>query len=131
MTASDVVFDTWAWLEVLQGTRKGAALQGRFLARTKVHTSAYAVAELAAKLADAGLAARAGPCLARLASAGRIVPVTEEIALQAGLLRSELRRKVADASLADAVMLATARSLGLPLVSSDSAFRGLRDVIAG
>ena len=56
MTASKVLFDTWAWWEVLQGSEKGAALERRYLDASGIHvvTSAITLGELAAKLASQG-----------------------------------------------------------------------------
>lgn len=129
MTASEVVFDTWAWWEVLHGTATGRRLQSTYLAVGKVHASVYVLAELSAKLADAGRDKDLGDVAHRLASAGRLVPVDAAIAAEAGRLRKALRRRDPGASLADAIMLATARGLGLKLVSADVAFRGLPDVL--
>lgn len=129
VTASEVVFDTWAWWEVLHGTATGRRLQSTHLAAGKVHSSAYVLAELAAKLTDAGREEDVPGVAHRLASAGRILPVDPLIAQEAGSLRRLLRKRDPGASLADAVMLATARSLGLKLVSADVAFKGQADVI--
>lgn len=129
MNASEVVFDTWAWWEVLHGTPTGRRLQATYLAAGKVHSSAYVVAELAAKLADAGREKDLAEVTHRLASAGRLIPVDAAVAAEAGRLRKALRRRDPGASLADAIMLATARGLGLRLVSAGVAFKGQPDVV--
>lgn len=129
MTASEIVFDTWAWWEVLHGTSTGRRLQTTYLAKGKVHSSAFVLVELAAKLAEGGLEDEVPRLLQRIATAGRIVPVDDRIAQAAGLLRARLRERDPRAGLADAVMLATARHLGCRLVSADGAFRGQSDVV--
>jgi predicted nucleic acid-binding protein len=129
MTVSDVVFDTWAWWEIIHATPRGKVLQSRYLAKGSVATSAYAVAELTARLSEAGKADAISPALQRIASAGPVVAVDLQLAEKAGRLRMELRRADRNASLADAVMLVTARHLGLKLVSGDPAFKGQPDVV--
>lgn len=129
VTASEVVFDTWAWWEVLHGTPTGRRLQSAHLAKGKVHSSAYVIAELSAKLANAGLGGELAAVAQRIASAGRIVAVDARIAAAAGPLCLALRQRDPGASLADALMLATARSMGLKLVSADAAFKGQSDVL--
>lgn len=129
MTASEVVFDTWAWWEVLHGTATGRRLQSTHLAKGKVHSCAFVLAELGAKLADADRTEELQAVVQRIASAGRIIAVDDHLAQAAGPLRKTLRKHDPEASLADAVMLAAARSLGLPLVSGDRAFRGQPGVV--
>lgn len=129
MTASEVVFDTWAWWEVLHGTTTGRRLQANYLSKGKVHSSAYVLAELGAKLADADRIEELPAVAQRVASAGRIIAIDEHLAQLAGPLRKALRRQDPEASLADALMLATARSLRLMLVSGDRAFKGQPDVV--
>ena len=58
MTGSKVLFDTWAWWEVLQGSETGAALQRRYLDEpgVQVLTTAISLGELSAKLSSEGSA---------------------------------------------------------------------------
>lgn len=131
MTASEVVLDSWAWWEIFFETTRGRRLARRFL-RTRgvtVHTSALAVGELVAKLHEMGKGDRSASLVESIRLRSSLHDVTPEIAEVAGRLRSELRRREPEASLADAVMLATARSLGAKLVSTDAAFRGQPDVL--
>ena len=126
-----VVLDTMAWWEILWGTPAGARLEKRYLGNgVLVHASALAIGEVSAKLHAAGHGARVDDALLGIRAAARIEPVTDDLAEEGGRLRAELREKDAQASLADAIQLATARTLGARLVSSDPAFKGQRDVEA-
>lgn len=132
MTASELLLDASAWVEILWGTATGRALARRYLRRRGriVHTSAITVGELSAKLSAEGSANRIRSIVARLRGSSRLHDVTAEIAETAGALRTELRAVEPRASLADAIVLATARRLGVPVVSSDACFAGQKDVIA-
>lgn len=129
MSETRVVLDTMAWWEVLFGTPKGQRLERKYLQApgVRVHASALAIGELAAKLGAAGHAARVEDVLVGVRAFARIEPVTDAVAEAGGRLRAALRERDAQASLADAIQLATARSLGATLVSSDPAFKGERD----
>jgi predicted nucleic acid-binding protein len=130
VTESRVLLDTWAWWEILRGSPEGASLQRKYLehAGTRVFTSSITLGEVSAKMASEG---RRGDIVLVVASIRReseIVDVTPEIAVSAGILRQELRKVDAKASLADAIVLSTARGLDAILVSADPAFRGQSDV---
>lgn len=132
MTASDIVLDSWAWWEILLASPTGARLRRRYLRRSgpRVHTSSLAFGEVAAKLVAMGRADRVPSAMAAIRARSLTHDVTPELAERAGLLRAELRRASAGASLADAIMLATARELGAVLISDDPAFAGQPDVAA-
>jgi predicted nucleic acid-binding protein len=131
VTASDVVLDTWGWWEVFRGSTQGAVIRREFIGSdgVRLHTSAITVGEVTAKLASMGASARIDPVLGAIRRAGPLHDVTTELARTAGLLRAELRKSDSRASLADGIVLATARSLGARLISADPAFRGQPDVI--
>lgn len=115
-----VVLDASALLAVLNDER-GAARIEPLLADARI--CSVNLAEVAAKLVDAGLAADD----VRTALDGHgftVVPFDEAIALEAGLLRRATR--AAGLSLGDRACLATARMLSLPAVTVDKAWRGLR-----
>ena len=127
MKTSELVFDSWAWIEVLKGTPTGQRLWKHIQAR-RVVTPAFAVAEVARKMhREQGLAA-ADEFVAAARIRTTIQPLDDDIAATAAQLLSHLRKRDAAASLADATMLATARRLGIPLVSRDPCFKGCADV---
>jgi predicted nucleic acid-binding protein len=128
---SDVLFDTWAWWEVLSGTATGRRLAHRFLRLPVglVHTSALTLGELAAKLAREGGGDRIDSMETAIRAASRLHDVTVAIAVEGGRLREALRRNEPNASLADGIILATARDAGARLLSADRAFRGLPEIL--
>ena len=133
MTASKVLFDTWAWWEVLQGSEKGAALERRYLDASGIHvvTSAITLGELAAKLASQGAGAAISLAINSVRNASEVAEVPGDLAVEGGLLRAQLRKRSRSASLANAIVLATARQMGARLISADKAFNGELDVSTG
>lgn len=132
MTGSTVVFDTWTWFEVLDGTPRGAQLAQRYLADEDVRilTADITLAEASAALDTRGKADRIPSVLDDIvASSSEIVPISRDDAVRAGPLRRELRKVAEDASLADALLLSIARNRNATLVSCDPAFQGQPDVV--
>lgn len=125
-----MVFDTWAWWEVLHATPIGERLAKKYLEAPGIRliTPDLALVELSAKLARDGRAGETGTALAAVEAASEVVPVSREAAESCGPLLIELRKTNKGASLADAVMLSVARCEGARLISGDPCFAGLRDV---
>lgn len=128
-----VVFDAWAWMEVLAGSRVGAALRKKYLDDEDVDvlTVDITLAELSARFVADGKAGLVPEVVDTvLGSSTAIVPISRDDAIQAGDLRRELRsRTKKDASLVDAVVLSVARNRGAKLLSCDAAFAGQPDVV--
>lgn len=131
MTASEVLFDTWAWWEVLFATRQGTRLRKAYLDEpaVRIHTSAIAFGEVAAKMLATDNGDLLPGAMAAMRASATVHDVTSDLAEAGGVLRAELRRASPAASLADGIMLATARRAGATLVSADPAFRGQPDVV--
>ncbi|HLE46879.1 MAG TPA: PIN domain-containing protein [Candidatus Thermoplasmatota archaeon] len=130
MTGSDVFFDSWAWWEVLAGTKKGRSLWAKYASAGggRIHSSVLTIAEIASKLARTGHPANIEAMVGVVEGESSLHQVTIAHARAAGALHVDLRRRAPEASLADALILAAARSEGLTLVSGDAAFHGLPDV---
>jgi predicted nucleic acid-binding protein len=132
VTASRILFDTWAWWEVLRGSAEGSDLQRRYLdpPGVQVLTSALTLGELSAKLASEGAEDSIPLTVTSVRRASMILELTAELAVEAGIVRSRLRKHSNFASLADAIVLATARQQRARLISRDQAFAGEPDVSA-
>lgn len=129
MTTTRAFLDTWAWWEIVHDTPVGRRLDARFVRGAEPHTSAWALGELAAKLALHAPPERVTSGMARVRQVATVHDVTANLAVAGAALRRDLRNKAPRASLGDGVMLATARHLGLRLVSADAAFVGQPDVV--
>ena len=125
----DVVFDSWAWVEVLEGTAVGKGLWRKYGESGSVHTSAIGLAEVGSKaLRQYGDASKTDAIVRRIETASVMHAVEPEDATCGVRTHVELRKRAKDASLADAIHLCTAQRLGFTLISGDPAFRGRKDV---
>lgn len=131
MTLERIVFDTTAWFEVFAGNPAGKRLSRDYLdsPEVRVMTPSLALAEMSAKMARRGAPReRIASAIHNIQAASEVVELSVSAAIEVGPLLVELRRSEDDASMADAVMLATARDHAATLVSTDRAFNGQRDV---
>jgi predicted nucleic acid-binding protein len=132
VTGSKVLFDTCAWWEVLQGSAEGATLQRRHLDApgVQVLTAVISLGELSVKLSSQGSPDSISPAVNSIRRSSVVLDLTPELAVEAGVLRTRLRKHSKTASLADGIVLATARRNGAQLISNDRAFTGETDVSA-
>lgn len=131
MTASEVLFDTWAWWEYLHGTSTGMSLRRRFVGPpgARIHTSAISLGELAAKLTASGAGDRVAAVCGHVRRTSRVWDVSADLAIEAGVARHALRAASPNASLADGIVAVTAKRAGSRIVSADPAFRDTPGVI--
>lgn len=123
-----VVLDSWAWVEILNETAVGRRLFTHYVMPRRAVTPAMAVAEIAARAHRHGHMEEADAFVKSARIRTHIHPMDDDIAALAGQLVAHLKKRERGAGLADAIMLATARTLGLPLISRDPCFKGCADV---
>lgn len=128
-----LLFDTWAWVEVLRGSAAGAEITRRYLddPRQEIWTVYICLVELAASLHRDGVSPEAMRTAveAVMSRSSRVVYPEAADAVAAPFARALLRRRKAGASLADGLVLAVARSRGADVLTCDEAFAGEPDVI--
>ena len=125
---SKYVVDAWAWVEYLIGSERGAKVNEILEeSGTVVFTCAITLAEVISKVAREGRDTQAA--YAMLSGNSQIVNADEKLSLEAGLLHSEMRKTSKDFGLADAYVLATARTLKSKVLTGDAHFKGLKEAV--
>lgn len=114
------VLDTHAWVEFFDGTGIGIRVK-ELIERGSIATSVLALAELSHKCAKEGRELE--PFLSFIQAQSAILPLTQEIALNSGKLKKELRNLSKNVSLADAIHFQTAKSFGSTFVTGDPDFK--------
>jgi len=122
------VIDAWAWIEYLIGSKHGSKLK-EILDDTnnEVFTCAVTLAEVVSKVAKEKRDFEAACAL--LLSNSRIIDADENISKLAGLLHAEIGYKEKDFGLADSYVLATARKLGVKVLTGDPHFKSIKDAV--
>ncbi|OGD58857.1 hypothetical protein A3K78_01515 [Candidatus Bathyarchaeota archaeon RBG_13_52_12] len=122
-----IVADAYAWVEYLDGTKRGEKLKNLIEVGAEVYTSAVTLAEVVSKAARTERGHEKAYAVMRGNST--IVEANELLSYETGTLHAEMRRTVRDFGLSDAYVLATSRSLGARVLTGDPHFNGLKDAI--
>lgn len=120
------VIDSSAWIEYFGATPKGLKVKP-VIEREEIATSMTALLEIADKFERKNL--RFDVCLQFIQRRAAILPLTVELALAAAKLKRKQREKHEKFSIADGVHLATAQQEGAVLVTADSDFSGIENVM--
>jgi predicted nucleic acid-binding protein len=134
-TVVKTVIDTYAWIEVFIGSECGEKAKEIIQKSEEAYTPDVVIAEVARKYLKEGV--KEQTILERLATieeTSEITPVDKNIALESAKCYLELverakERKLKAPSLFDAILLATARTLGAKLVTGDEHFKGIDETI--
>ncbi len=120
--------DAYAWIEYLDGTARGARV--RDIIEDPHNTnfmSSVTVAEVVSKFIRKGRDVR--PAMRALEDNSTIQPADTSLAKLAGEVHAEVKKKVHDFGLADAFVLATARSKLSKVLTGDPHFRSLPETV--
>ena len=120
------VVDTSAWIEYFSATAKGLKIK-QLIEQEEIATSITALLEIADKFERENR--RFEICLRFIQKRATIIPLTIELALAAAKLKKKQREKREKFSISDGVHLATAQQESAALVTADTDFSGLDNVL--
>ncbi len=130
---SRFVIDTYAWVEYLLGSRIGGRAK-KYIEDGNGLTPTVVLAELrrwylreieAGRRTEREMQSH----FAFVESVTQTIPLDSPLALKVGETDFFMRKRIKDWPLADSVILATARSRAAQVVSGDSHFKDIEDVI--
>ena len=121
------VIDSYAWIEYFRGTESGGRAKD-YIESKEAATSGISVAELKEKYPREGWRYFDADLLF-ITSVTTIVPVDKEIAVSAGEINFERKKKVKDWGMSDSIVLATARKASSKVVTGDPHFKDLKESI--
>ncbi|HZY47023.1 MAG TPA: PIN domain-containing protein [Candidatus Bathyarchaeia archaeon] len=120
--------DAFAWIEYLDGSSRGAKVRNVLEApQNSIITSTVTLAELVSKYARA----RRDPkvAIAAVESNSTLQSANPELAVLAGEVHAEEKRRKKDFGLADAFVLATARTRSSRVLTGDPHFKDIPEAI--
>ena len=119
------VVDSWAWLEYLEGTEKGKAVEERFAGDAELWTSTVTLTEVVSKYRRKGMSDDAA--IRALTSMSKVQGPSREDAIEAARNHAQVKAKSPNFSLADATVLQLARKLRARVLTGDPDFAGVED----
>jgi predicted nucleic acid-binding protein len=121
---ASVVVDSFAWIEYFAGTKPGEKA-ARYIESGQAITPTIVVAELSAKYSS--LQQDFASKLKFITLKSRIIALDEQIAVEAGAINVERKRKIARWGMVDSIILATARAQKASVLTGDEHFRDLEE----
>jgi predicted nucleic acid-binding protein len=122
------VIDAYAWIEYLIGSKTGEKVKSVLEKETnEIYTCAATVAEVVSKTAREDREFETAYDI--LLSNSQIVNIDDEISKEAGVLHCEMRKTKRDFELADAYVLAVARTVDAKILIGDPHFRGVKEAV--
>jgi predicted nucleic acid-binding protein len=122
------VIDAYAWIEYLIGSKAGEKVKSILEKETNdIYTCAITVAEVVNKTAREGREFETAYDI--LLSNSQIVNIDEEISKESGALHCEMRKTKRDFGLADAYVLAVARTVNAKILTGDPHFRSVKEAV--
>ena len=120
------VIDSYAWLEYFMGTVAGEKVKGIIdsVADEKL-TPTICVAEIYAKVLRVEGLEKAELQRTFIKSRSALIPLTEEIAVEAAKIDVEMKRKIPGWGMADSIVLSTARIKKAKVLTGDEHFQNL------
>jgi predicted nucleic acid-binding protein len=122
-----IVVDAYAWIEYLDGSRRGEKLRDLLETEAELYTSAVTLAEIISKAARTGRDYNTAHRV--IQGNSTIVEADEQLSVETGILHAEIRDTIKDFGLSDAYVLATARTLDANVLTGDPHFKDVKDAI--
>jgi len=120
------IVDSYAWLEYFTGTEAGRKVKVIIDSETDEKlTPSICLAEIYAKILKTEDEEKAELRRAFIKSRSALVPLDEEVAVEAAKADAVMKKKVQGWGLADSIVLSTARNRNGKIVTGDPHFRGL------
>ncbi|VVB91569.1 tRNA(fMet)-specific endonuclease VapC [uncultured archaeon] len=122
-----MMLDSFAWMEYFMGTQKGVKVRKLVDDDSQLYTSPIVIAEIYSKSlrTDGNADERKDFIMKRCA----VVALEVKIAVEAAKIHAENKVKIPDFGLADAIILASARSRKIKVLTGDPHFKNFKDAV--
>jgi predicted nucleic acid-binding protein len=122
------IVDSYAWIEYFMGTESGRKVKGIIDSETDEKlTPSICLAETYAKILMMEDEEKAELRRAFIKSRSALVPLTEDLAVEAARTDVVMKRRVKGWGLADSIVLSTARNRKGTIITGDQHFKGLAE----
>lgn len=124
---SRYVIDSYAWIEYFEGSKAGAQAR-HYIEEEMPLTPSIVLAELSDKYTREGYDCLEDD-LTFIRSKSQIIPLDGDLAHEAGILNTTMRKKALGWGMADSIILATAQKHNAQVVTGDKHFTKVKEAI--
>ena len=122
------IIDSYAWVEYLEGSKLGEKVREIINDKDKeIFSLNLTIAEIVSKVKRKK--GNTDTAYNAIVANSKIKEITPSIARRAGLFHAEIRAKIKNFGLADALILILAREIDAKILTSDEHFRGFKEAI--
>jgi len=129
MKSTRILVDTYTWIEILKNSVWGNHALAIIQQSSPVYISVLTLYELQYRLEELYGRETASTRIRTILSYTETIPVDEQIASLAGLIKFEQKRKKSKMGAVDCMILATARVHNLKVLTGDRHFSGIAESI--
>jgi len=121
------IVDSSAWIDYLEGGQLGKKVDEIIKHNNEIFSIHIIIAEVVSKVkrknADAELAFSA------ITNNSKVIEISPEIAKESGLFHAEIRKKIKDFGLVDALIHTLAKSLNAKILTGDNHFKNFKEAV--
>lgn len=121
------LIDTYAWIDYLEGGKLGEKVRKEIFGNNEIFSLMVTIAEVISKVKRKGL--NVDIAYNAMVRNSKIIEVNPEISKNAGLFHADVRKKIKNFGLVDALLLMTARDIGAKIITGDLHFHGYKEAV--
>jgi len=122
LTTNGILIDTFAWLEMLKGSEKGANARSVIREAPEIYLSALTLYELQYRIAQIKNDESVAAIIRQITGRAEVIPVDSRIAIQGGKIKLRQKSLKTDMGAVDCLILATAQIYNLKILTGDPHF---------
>lgn len=129
MTDRGILVDTYAWLEMMKGSSRGAHARSVIRESPEIYLSVLTLYELQYRVAQIKNDESTATILQQITSQAEVIPIDSQIALLGGKIRLRQKSLKTDMGAVDCLTLATAQIYKLKVLTGDPHFSTFEETI--
>jgi predicted nucleic acid-binding protein len=129
VTGPGILVDSWAWLEMMSGSRRGERACEVIRDNSGICVSVLTLYELRYRLEQIKNREGAVLILKQIVDQAEVIPVDAQIALLGGTIKARQHSRKITMGAVDCLILATARTHNLNVLTGDTHFKGFEETI--
>jgi predicted nucleic acid-binding protein len=121
------LFDAFAWIAYLEGTNKGEKVNEILENENEIFTLPTTITEVISKLKrqDKNIET----AYSAIIKNSKILNITPKIAKEAGLIHAEYKNKIEGISMADTLLISSAKATNSKIITGDNHFKSFKEAI--
>lgn len=121
------IIDSYAWMEYLEGSGLGEKVREILTGNNEIYSLNLTIVEVISRVKRKK--GNVEIAYSAINSNSKVVEITPEIAKKAGLFHTEIRNKIKNFGLVDALILILARELNAKILTGDKHFKGFKEAV--